>query len=234
MAHQIFFLVSLLALATLHGMDAVDYAVTNQAAATPGGIVFNNQLGVEYTRQQMQSASEFIWNLFQQTDPQDGKRNSIPTVSLFVVDTLPPQIPAATSNNEIQVSDKHIEAFSGDQLKPEFNGVLYHEMTHVWQWNGNGQQDETLGGLIEGIADFVRLKANYVPAGWAQPGQGDKWYDGYSVTARFLDYCEGLRPGFVAELNRKMRDGYSTDFFSQLLGKTVDQLWSDYKNQPRN
>ncbi|WRX16285.1 hypothetical protein QQP08_008772 [Theobroma cacao] len=234
MAHQIFFLVSLLALATVHGMDAVDYAVTNQAATTAGGIIFNNQLGVEYTRQQMQSASEFIWNLFQQTDPQDGKRNSISTVSLFVVDTLPPQIPARTSNDKIQVSDKHIEAFSGDKLKSEFNGVLYHEMTHVWQWNGNGQQDETLGKLIEGIADFVRLKAGYVPAGWAQPGQGDKWYDGYSVTARFLDYCEGLRPGFVAELNRKMRDGYSTDFFSQLLGKTVDQLWADYKNQPRN
>ncbi|MCI04169.1 peptidase M, partial [Trifolium medium] len=25
-------------------------------------------------------------------------------------------------------------------------GVLYHEMTHVWQWNGNGQAN---GGLIE-------------------------------------------------------------------------------------
>ncbi|XP_021294672.1 uncharacterized protein LOC110424434 [Herrania umbratica] len=234
MAHQSFFLVSLLALATLHGMDAVDYAVTNQAATTPGGIVFDNQLGVEYTRQHMELASEFIWNLFQQNDPRADKKNYILSVSLDVVDTLPPQTPAVTSGNMIQVSDKHIEAFSGDQLKPEFNGVLYHEMTHVWQWDGNGQQDKTLGGLIEGIADFVRLKANYVPAGWAQPGQGDKWYDGYSVTARFLDYCEGLRIGFVAELNRIMKDGYSIDFFFQLLDKTVDQLWSDYKNQTRN
>ncbi|WRX14066.1 hypothetical protein QQP08_006553 [Theobroma cacao] len=207
MAHQIFFLVSLLTLATLHGMDAVDYAVTNQAATTPGGI---------------------------QNDPRADKKNNILIVSLNVVDTLPPQIPAVTSGNMIQVSDKHIEAFSGDQLKPEFNGVLYHEMNHVWQWDGNGQQDKTLRGLIEGIADFVKLKANYVPAGWVQPGKGDKWYDGYSVTARFLDNCEGLRTGFVAELNRMMKDGYSTDFFFQLLDKTVDQLWSDYKNQTRN
>ena len=153
-------------------------------------------------------------------------------MSLFIVNNL--QEPAATSNNEIRVSDKHIQDFSGDQLKSEFNGVLYHEMTHVWQWDGNGQQDETRGGLIEGIADFVRLKANYIPAGWAQPGEGNNWYDGYSVTARFLDYCEGLRTGFVAELNKKLKDGYSTDFFFQLLGKTVDQLWTDYKNQPRN
>ncbi|XVE66772.1 hypothetical protein DITRI_Ditri08aG0105700 [Diplodiscus trichospermus] len=233
MAHlQIFFLSSVVALAALHSSDAVDYTVTNQAATTPGGIVFDNQLGAEYTRQQMESASQFIWDLFQQTD--STARKNVPSVSLFIVNNLPPEIPAATGNNEIRVSDKHIEAFSGDQLKPEFNGVLYHEMTHVWQWNGNGQKDDSLGGLIEGIADFVRLKANYIPAGWAKPGDGNRWYDGYSVTARFLDYCEGLKPGFVAELNKKMRDGYTTDFFFQLLGKTVDQLWTDYKNQPRN
>jgi hypothetical protein len=35
-------------------------------------------------------------------------------------------------------------------------GVLYHEVTHVWQWNGQGRAN---GGLIEGIADYVRLKA---------------------------------------------------------------------------
>ncbi|XVE66773.1 hypothetical protein DITRI_Ditri08aG0105800 [Diplodiscus trichospermus] len=231
MAHlQSIFLASLLALAALHSSDAVDYTVTNQAATTPGGIVFDNQLGAEYTRQQMESASQFIWNLFQQTDP--AARKNVPSVSLFIVDNLSPDRVAETLNNEIRVNDKYIQA--GDQLKPGFNGVLYHEMAHVWQWNGNGQRDNTTGGLIEGIADFVRLKANYIPAGWAKPGDGNRWYDGYSVTARFLDYCEGLKPGFVAELNKKMRDGYSTDFFFQLLGKTVDQLWTDYKNQPRN
>ncbi|KNA23313.1 hypothetical protein SOVF_025950 [Spinacia oleracea] len=101
-------------------------------------------------------------------------------------------------------------------------------MTHVWQWNGNGQANL---GLIEGIADFVRLKAGYLVNGWAQPGDGDKWDAGYSVTARFLDYCESLMSGFVAQLNKKMRDGYSDGFFQDLLGKSVDQLWSDYKAQ---
>lgn len=102
-----------------------------------------------------------------------------------------------------------IQGIKGD-IKTDFNGVLFHEMTHVWQWNGKGQAP---GGLIEGIADFVRLKANYVPNGWVKPGQGQRWDEAYSITARFLDYCNGLKKGFVAELNKKMRNGLSDSFF---------------------
>nr|CAB3499290.1 unnamed protein product [Digitaria exilis] len=98
--------------------------------------------------------------------------------------------------------------------------------THVWQWDGQGQAN---GGLIEGIADYVRLKAGYAPGHWVQPGQGDRWDQGYDVTARFLDYCDSLKPGFVALLNAKMKDGYTDDFFAQILGKSVQQLWQDYK-----
>ena len=108
----------------------------------------------------------------------------------------------------------------------QVTGVLYHETTHVWQWDGQGQAN---GGLIEGIADYVRLKAGYAPGHWVQPGQGDRWDQGYDVTARFLDYCDSLKPGFVALLNAKMKDGYTDDFFAQILGKTVQQLWQDYK-----
>ena len=85
------------------------------------------------------------------------------------------------------------------------------------------------GSIIEGVADFVRLKANYAKSDWAQPGGGKNWTDSYSVTARFLDYCDGLRNGFVAELNKKMRTSYSNNYFNELLGKSVNDLWSDYK-----
>jgi len=132
---------------------------------------------------------------------------------------------AYTSNNEIHLSARYVNSYGGD-LRKEITGVLYHEMTHVWQWNGNGQAN---GGLIEGIADYVRLKANYAPSHWVKPGQGNKWDQGYDVTARFLDYCDSLRSGFVAELNKLMRNGYSDQFFVQLLGKTVNQLWTEYK-----
>ncbi|KAI8532734.1 hypothetical protein RHMOL_Rhmol11G0236600 [Rhododendron molle] len=160
----------------------------------------------------MSSATDFIWKTFQQTSNAD--RNNVPKVSLSI-----------DSNNGIHVSANYIQKYTGN-VKTEITGVMIHEMTHVWQWNGNGQ---TPRGLIEGIADFVRLKAGYAPGHWVKPRKGDRWDQGCDVAAHFLDYCEGLKSGFVAELNKKMRTGYSGNYFVELLGKTVDQLWSDYK-----
>ena len=210
----------ILVLAT-QGIYAVEYVVTNTAGNTPGGVRFNNEIGSEYSKQTLISATNFIWSLFQQNNAAD--RKNVPKVSLFIDDR---DGVAFTSNNEIHVSARYINDYSGN-VKTEITGVLYHESTHIWQWNGNGQS--TPGGLIEGIADYVRLKAGYAPSHWVKPGQGDRWDQGYDVTARFLDYCNSLRNGFVAELNKKLRNGYSANFFVELLGKNVDQLWKDYK-----
>lgn len=224
MAHLSIFVSSLLVLAVLHGAHAVEYTVINRAQTTPGGARFRNQLGAEYTRQTMESATNFIWNIFQQTTESD--RKNYQNVNLFVEEKLSIENALAeTSGNEIKVRASYIEGIKGD-IKWDFNGVLYHEMVHVWQWNG---QRLAPGGLIEGIADYVRLKANYAPSHWVKPGEGKKWDQGYDVTAKFLDYCNGLRDGFVAELNKKMKDGYNDSFFVDLLGKPVDQLWGDYK-----
>ncbi|CAL9222968.1 unnamed protein product [Arabidopsis halleri] len=114
---------------------------------------------------------------------------------------------------------------SGD-VRRGFTGVIYHEMVHSLQWNG---ADRAPGGLIEGIADYVKLKAGYVASHWVRPGDGDRWDQGYDVTARFLDYCNDLRNCFVADLNKKMRNGYSDGYFVDLLGKAVNQLWRGYK-----
>jgi hypothetical protein len=198
----------------------VDYTVTNRASATAGGARFTRDIGVDYSKQTLASATDFIWRTFQQSNAAD--RKNVQTVNLFI-DVMGGV--AYATNNEIHVSNDYIGNYSGD-VRREITGVLYHEMAHIWQWNGNGQ---TPGGLIEGIADFVRLKANYAPSHWVQAGQGDRWDQGYDVTAKFLDYCNGLRNGFVAELNKKMKTGYSAQYFVDLLGKTVDQLWKDYK-----
>lgn len=114
-------------------------------------------------------------------------------------------------------------------LKRQFTGVIYHEMIHIRQLNGKGQAP---GGLIQGIADFVRLQADLAPPSfWARLGQGDRPDECYNVMAWFLDYYNSLRYGFVAELNKRLREEYNSGFFVKLLGKTVDQLWSDCKAQ---
>ncbi|CAN0846225.1 Basic secretory protease (Fragments) [Linum grandiflorum] len=196
---------------------AVEFSVTNRAAGTPGGARFDRELGVDYSRQLLSKATKFIWATFRQNNPAD--RKPVKRVSLFIDDI--DGVAYVTNNGEIHASGRW-----NFNLKTDFEGVIYHELANVWQWNGKGRAS---ANLTEGIADFVRLKANLAPYYWVKPGEGDQWDEGYDVTARFLDYCEGLRSGFVAELNKKMRGGYSDGFFRELTGKSVDQLWRDYK-----
>jgi hypothetical protein len=158
--------------------------------------------------------------VFHQNNHED--RKNVETVKLFV-DDVDGIAFTYRSIHKIHLSARWINNI---QVIDEFIGVLYHETTHVWQWFGNNQAPT---GLTEGIADYVRLKANYIPAHWVKAGEGDKWDHGYDITAHFLDYCDSLRNGFVADLNKKMRNGYSDQFFVELLGKTPDQLFTDYK-----
>ncbi|WJX21204.1 hypothetical protein P8452_10665 [Trifolium repens] len=204
----------------MHGIQAVDYSVTNTALSTPGGVRFRDEIGAQYTTQTLDSATQFIWKVFQQNNQAD--RKNVEKVKLFV-DDMDGIALTYPSINEIHLSARWINNI---QVIDEFTGVLYHETTHVWQWFGNNQAPT---GLTEGIADYVRLKANYIPAHWVKAGEGDKWDHGYDITAHFLDYCDSLRNGFVADLNKKMRNGYSDQFFVELLGKTPDQLFTDYK-----
>ncbi|CAI0423950.1 unnamed protein product [Linum tenue] len=106
---------------------------------------------------------------------------------------------------------------------------MYREMARVWQWNGDGQANP---GLVDGIANYVRMKANLAPVGQStKPRCGGRWDQGGDVTARFLDYCDSMRKGFVADLNMKMKYSYSDNYFQQLLGKSVNQVWRQYKKK---
>ncbi|OMO63320.1 hypothetical protein COLO4_32580 [Corchorus olitorius] len=207
----------------MQGTQAVEYVVTDNTGNSGGGIRYRDEIGDDYSLETMSDATEFIWSIFEQDNAAD--RKDVAKVTLIIENGVGVAF-TRRNLNEIHVNANYLGNYTAGDVTEEFTGVLYHEMAHVWQWFGNGQAP---GGLIEGIADFVRLRAEYIPSHWVQPGQGNRWDQGYDVTARFLDYCDGLRDGFVAELNKMMRTGYSADFFVQLLGKTADQLWSDYK-----
>ncbi|WP_411024805.1 basic secretory protein-like protein, partial [Salmonella sp. s57610] len=139
-------------LAALKISHAIEYTVTNKVENTPGGIRFNNEIGVDYTKLIMDLSTNFVWETFQQNSPAEKK--TIEKVSVFIETT---DGVGYTINDEIHVSATYIQGYS-DNVKTEITGVLYHMMTHVWQWNRNEQAN---GGLIEGIADYVRLKAGY-------------------------------------------------------------------------
>ncbi|KAL3621111.1 hypothetical protein CASFOL_036023 [Castilleja foliolosa] len=185
----------------------------------------------------MQTITFFIFDIFQQYSYARGgfrgcvldpplsyaERKNVEIVKLFIQQFNGGE--AYTYGEELHVSALYLEGYQGD-LKWEFTSLIHHEMTHVFQWDGEGKAPV---GLREGVADYMILKSSFYPPGYAKRGQGERWDQGYDFTARFLEYCDMLRPGFVAELNKMMRYDYSDSYFQVLLGKSVEQFWTDYK-----
>jgi Peptidase of plants and bacteria len=79
------------------------------------------------------------------------------------------------------------------------------------------------------IVDWVRLRAGFVPPHWS-PG-GDKWDEGYHVTAYFLQWLtERYGEGTVPEINELMKDArYDERIFKTVTGRKVSKLWKLYK-----
>ncbi|KAG9247778.1 plant basic secretory protein [Calycina marina] len=145
---------------------------------------------------------------------------------------------AYTTGSELDSDHKEIH-FSLDYihksvapalLAHEIMGVLTHEMVHCYQYNALGTCP---GGLIEGIADWVRLNSGLSPPHWKREGTG-KWDAGYQHTGYFLDYLEKrYGEGLVRKLNEKLRiERYKEKhFWTELCGRPVEQLWCDYRQK---
>ncbi|OQE23606.1 hypothetical protein PENSTE_c008G00422 [Penicillium steckii] len=138
----------------------------------------------------------------------------------------------------------------------ELVGVLTHELVHCYQHTAPHENDENdtkekiphpPGGLIEGIADFVRLKAQLDPPHWKRPQsaseRASKWDAGYQHTAYFLAWIEDVwvGEGAIGMLNdRLLRVGYygeneedsssknEVGFWKGLFGMEVAELWAEY------
>ncbi|KGO68254.1 Uncharacterized protein family, basic secretory protein [Penicillium italicum] len=164
------------------------------------------------------------------------------------------------AHKEIHISLPYIQhCTSGPSAKDdplhELVGVVTHELVHCYQHTAppstHENSDEQIpgppGGLIEGIADFVRLKAGLEPPHWKRPlsaaERPPKWDMGYQHTAYFLAWLEDFRVGrgAVGMLNdRLLRVGYIGEgegenvdkqgigFWKGLFGVGVGELWEEY------
>lgn len=155
-------------------------------------------------------------------------------------------------HKEVHLSADYVAQVGGDsrRINHEIRGVLVHELVHVFQWNGYGSCP---GGLIEGIADWVRLGADLGPPHWREGG--DRWDAGYQVsspspykslrvsltefyrpqtTAYFLAWLSSKfkNPLLVPELNLALRSAAWEDgkpLKKLCNGAEVDDLWEEYK-----
>lgn len=134
-------------------------------------------------------------------------------------------------HKEILFSLNYIEhaakSRQADQVRHEIRGVLVHEMVHAWQWNGHGKAP---GGLIEGIADFVRLKTGLGAHHWERKIP-DHWDAGYDATAFFLDWLETTKgKGTVGRINVALKDEYRPSvFWKALFDQDIEDLFERYK-----
>ncbi|KAG5922667.1 hypothetical protein E4U42_005410 [Claviceps africana] len=169
-------------------------------------------------------------------DPSDPSTNPPPTRSVTLILRDMGGVAYTTGSDldddhkEIHFALNHISPNTDPARAPaEIAGVLTHELVHCFQWNARGTCP---GGLIEGVADWVRLHCGLEPPHWKRGEVPDKWDKGYQHTAYFLDYLEQTRfgCGFVRRLNEKLRlDEYDEKaFWFDLTGSTVGQLFEDY------
>ena len=135
-------------------------------------------------------------------------------------------------HKEIHFSLDYIAQISKNRQREEITGVLVHETVHCYQWNGLGTAP---GGLIEGIADFVRLRVGLEPPHWKKVRGGD-WDAGYQHTGYFLDWLERqFGEGSVRRINQSLRSSkYDEEmFWKTLFGQDIKELWEEYTSTIR-
>jgi len=115
-----------------------------------------------------------------------------------------------------------------NDVRHEILGVVCHELVHCFQWSAEGTCP---GGLIEGVADWVRLRAGLAAKHWRQEADG-KWDGGYQHTGYFLQYLEDrFGKGTVRKMNGCLREGKWDEgsvFGDCCEGKNVKELWEAY------
>ncbi|PNY26037.1 Uncharacterized protein TCAP_04031 [Tolypocladium capitatum] len=130
-------------------------------------------------------------------------------------------------HKEIHFSLSYLEGIPAARAAREIAGVVTHELVHCYQYDGFGTCP---GGLIEGVADWVRLRCGLAPPHWVRDAAGS-WDAGYQKTAYFLDYLEGrFGNGLVRRVNEKLRVKKYDEaaFWTELTGASVDVLWKAY------
>jgi hypothetical protein len=144
----------------------------------------------------------------------------------------------------VTISTKYIEDFyrqhgnSDSALATEIEGVMVHELTHVYQREpvgaGNYDGKSEFWAFIEGEADAVRTARGYTKDRNPKDTVNDpsKWLGGYNTTGFFLDYvARTYDKDFLYKFNDTARTINPWTFDKAMratVGKGVSTLWDEY------
>ncbi|KAK5700716.1 signal recognition particle subunit srp68 [Elasticomyces elasticus] len=190
-----------------------------------GSSVFlSNIKGNEDLEQQVQNVLNLLYD---HDTPQPGTRSVTFVLRAYQGLAYTTGIELDEDHKEIHINLDYIAKLKGEP-RHEILGVICHELVHCFQWAAEGTCN---GGLIEGVADYVRLNAGLAAKHWRQEANG-KWDGGYQHTGYFLQYLEErFGAGTIKRLNQGLREGQYDEkklFGGCCSGKEVEQLWKDY------
>jgi hypothetical protein len=119
--------------------------------------------------------------------------------------------------------------------RPGDLGCIVHELSHIVQ--SYDKQPEGTGWISEGLADYVRYYCAVDTNGWGiqvpyRPGM--KYTEGYGTAAGFFYFVEKTYdPKIAVKLGHSLKYGdYTPDLWKDATGKTLDELWEEYKTAP--
>lgn len=140
----------------------------------------------------------------------------------------------------IQYSTMYCEKIGSESLyylNDETRGVLFHELTHAYQYEpkncGNYGDGGVFWAQIEGLADAVRTEAGLFDiAKWRKPG--GNWMDGYKTTGFFLHWLKTKDEDAIRKFHASARDLPTWSFdgaMKYMFGQdsSIDGLWNEYQ-----
>lgn len=145
----------------------------------------------------------------------------------------------SSPNIHIFYSTQHIENSAKSSLYKldfETRGVLYHELTHGYQYEpkgcGNYGNNKTFWACIEGIADAVRAEAGLFDMKTRRPG--GNWMDGYRTTGFFIQWLTTKDPDAIRKFHRTAKDLEVWSFdaaIKSVFGESssIEGMWNEYQ-----
>lgn len=125
---------------------------------------------------------------------------------------------------------------SQEALLAEIVGVLYHEITHGYQYSPKGagtyRRGDDYFGFLEGSADYVRYKAGYIPL--ESRKAGGHWNDGYKTSGFFIDWLHTKDSDFLYKFNQSALTIIPWSWeeaCQEILSASVADLWKEYQNE---
>ncbi|KAA6337631.1 hypothetical protein EZS27_014308, partial [termite gut metagenome] len=149
----------------------------------------------------------------------------------------PPSVSIVYSTRWVETSAKE----SLYKLDYETRGVLYHELTHAYQFEPKGigtySTNKEFWACIEGIADAVRAEAGLFDISTRKPG--GHWLTGYRTTGFFIQWLTTKTPDAIRKFHHTVRDLDVWSFdnaIKSIFGNTasIEDMWKEYQEYLRS